>query len=338
MAKIDLKALTPHKVSRDLSGYITYVYGPPKAGKTTLGSQMPKPLILAFERGYNALPGVYAQDITSWAELKQVVRQLKDTELQEQFSTIVIDTVDIAATLCDKYVCNQNDVDAIGAIPYGQGWGLLKKEFEEPFRTITQLGYAVYFISHAKERTITRKDGSEFSKMGPSVSATYNAIIENMADIYGYLHPVTENGQTKVVIDLRAPDDTISSGGRFKYIVPQIDCSYDNLVKALNDAIDKEAQLTGNQFVTDEREKVTKTIDLDFDAEIETFNSIMKNLTQTYDEDKFVKDIAPRITEVTNKYLGRGKKVKDCTREQVDMVFLINVELKDIFKLNDDKE
>jgi len=57
---INLLALEPHKVSRDLSGYITYIYGPPKSGKTTLGSQMPKPLLLAFERGYNAIPGIIA--------------------------------------------------------------------------------------------------------------------------------------------------------------------------------------------------------------------------------------------------------------------------------------
>ena len=155
---INLLALQPHKISRDLSGYITYVYGPPKVGKTTLASQMPKPLLLAFERGYNAIAGIVAQDITSWSELKQVVRELKKPEVKETFHTICIDTVDIAATLCDKYVCSQNDVDTIGQIPYGQGWTLLKKEFEEVFRTITQLGYAVYFISHAKEVTFKRQN------------------------------------------------------------------------------------------------------------------------------------------------------------------------------------
>ena len=61
---IDLTAIKPHVVSRDLSGYITYVYGAPKVGKTTLASQMPKPLLLAFERGYNAIPGLMVQDVT----------------------------------------------------------------------------------------------------------------------------------------------------------------------------------------------------------------------------------------------------------------------------------
>ena len=31
---INLLGLTPHKVSRDLSGYITYIYGAEKSGKT----------------------------------------------------------------------------------------------------------------------------------------------------------------------------------------------------------------------------------------------------------------------------------------------------------------
>ena len=44
---IDLMAIQPHKVSRDLSGYITYVYGSEKSGKTTFASHMPSPLILA---------------------------------------------------------------------------------------------------------------------------------------------------------------------------------------------------------------------------------------------------------------------------------------------------
>ena len=98
---------------------------------------------MLVEKGYNALPGVMAQDITTWSEMKQVVRELKKPEVKEMYSTICIDTVDVAASLCDKYVCSQNDVDHVSQIPYGGGWSLLKKEFEEVFRSITQMGYAV---------------------------------------------------------------------------------------------------------------------------------------------------------------------------------------------------
>lgn len=35
---MNLLGLKPHKVSKDLSGYITYIYGAPKTGKTTLAT------------------------------------------------------------------------------------------------------------------------------------------------------------------------------------------------------------------------------------------------------------------------------------------------------------
>ena len=65
---------------------------------------MPKPLLLACERGYNALAGIMAQDITSWSEMKQTVRELKKPEVKEMFSTVIIDTVDVAAGYCEKYI------------------------------------------------------------------------------------------------------------------------------------------------------------------------------------------------------------------------------------------
>ena len=127
---IDLKALKPHKISRDLSGYMTYIYGPAGAGKTTMGSQFPKPLLLAFERGYNAIPGIVAQDVASWSEMKQVLRQLDDPEIKETFKTIVIDTVDRASAACEKYICNQIGVENIGDGGWqNNGWSKVKKEW-----------------------------------------------------------------------------------------------------------------------------------------------------------------------------------------------------------------
>ena len=100
---IDLLGLTPNKVSRDFSGYITYIYGAPKTGKTTLATQMNNSLLLAFEPGYHALPGVIAQDILTWSEMRQVYRELKKPEVRERFDAIIVDTIDIAADKCKKY-------------------------------------------------------------------------------------------------------------------------------------------------------------------------------------------------------------------------------------------
>lgn len=66
------------------------------------------------ERGYNSLPGVMAQDVTSWGELRQVMRELKKPEVHDVYKSIIIDTVDVAAAMCEKYICNQLGIENIG--------------------------------------------------------------------------------------------------------------------------------------------------------------------------------------------------------------------------------
>lgn len=317
---INLKALQPHKVSRDLSGYITYIYGPGGAGKTTFGSKMPKPLLLAFEKGYNALPGVIAQDVTTWGEMKQVLRQLDDPEVKDTFKTIIIDTVDIASQLCEKYICNQLGIENIGDGGWTtNGWAKVKREWETTFRNITMKGYAVVFISHSKDKTFKRKDGTEYNQIVPSCSTAYNEIIKNMSDIMGYID--VNAGQRTLI--LRSADESVDCKSRFSQIASAIPFGYDNLVKALYDAIDKEAQETNNSYVTDVREQVTEAPVYDYDALMKEFQDIIGKLmseNQTY--------YAPRVTQIIDKYLGKGKKVSDATIAQVELVYLIVDEIK----------
>lgn len=318
---IDLLGIQPHKVSRDLGGYITFIYGAPKTGKTTLATQMPKALLLAFEKGYNALPGVFAQDVTTWGEMKQIYRELKKPEVQEVYKSIVIDTVDIAADLCQKYICNQLGIENIGDGGWtNNGWAKYKKEFEEVFRGLTMMGYAVVFISHAKETTQKDMSGKEYIAIRPSIQSSALSIIENMADIYGYARQVQqEDGTNKVVLTLRAPANAnIACGGRFKYIASQIDFNYDELAKALVDAIDKEAAENGNKFVTEDREQVNLVKEYDFDALMEEFHSIVGDL-MTKDQTYY----SPRITQIVERFLGKGKKMSGVTRDQAELVFLV---------------
>lgn len=142
---INLLNIKPHKVSRDLSGYITFIYGGYKTGKTTLAAQMDGALLLAFEHGYNALPGVVAQDITSWAEMRTVYRELKKPEVKAAYKAVVVDTIDVASELCKKYICQQNDIEDLGDLGYGKGWTKFKDEFNEI--SAASLSSVMQFIS-----------------------------------------------------------------------------------------------------------------------------------------------------------------------------------------------
>ena len=320
---INLLNIQPHQVSRDLSGYITFIYGAPKTGKTTLATQMKGSLLLAFERGYNALPGVIAQDITSWSEFRQVYRELKKPEVKAAFNAVILDTVDIAADMCQKYICNQKDIESLGDLGYGKGWTAFKEEFNEVIRGLTQLGYAVFFIGHHKEVTVTEPDGTERIVIRPSLSNSTRTVVEGMADIYGYAHQSRTSEMS--VLTLRSPDDSISCGGRFKYLPNEIPLSYGNLVSALSEAIEKEAAENGGQFVTNEKLKVT-TIEkeYDYDEMMKKVNDLISQL-MTLNQSNAVK-----ITATIEKYLGKGRKVVDCTPTQCEQLELIILDLNDL--------
>lgn len=292
---------------------------------------MPGALLLAFERGYNAIPGIMAQDILTWGEFRQVLRELKKPEVKEVYKSIIIDTVDLAAAACEKYICNQLGIENIGDGGWTtNGWAKVKKEFEEGMRAIAQQGYSLFFISHAKEKMFKRPDGTEYTQITTSLSTAYNSIVENMADIIGYAHQETVDNGKVVKLTLRCSDNTINAGCRFKYIEPEIDFTYEALVKALNEAINKEAMATNNKFITDERNIAPVEKVLDFDEMMNEFNSIVQELMSKNSEEDFSSKISPRIIQIVENYLGKGKRVNQCTRDQVEQLELILIEVRDL--------
>ena len=144
-------------------------------------------------------------------------------------------------------------------------------------------------------------------------------------DIYCYAAIDEVSKERKLI--LRSVDGTVDAGCRFKYIEPEIPLNYESLVEALNKAIDKEAAEHDGKFVTEEREKApTTAVEYDYDALMTEFNNMAGKLMSkdsTY--------YGPRITQITSKILGKGKKVSETTRDQAEFIYLIVGEMKDEF-------
>lgn len=206
-----------------------------------------------------------------------------------------------------------------------QGWSRVKRELEDTFREVTQLGYAVLFISHDKDKTFTRQDGTQYNQIIPTLGNSYNLIIKDMVDIYGYAHTIVKDGVPERVLTLRSLDNTIDCGSRFKYMEPEIKFSYDALVEALNKAIDEEAKHTGKEFITNERNTVVVKQELDFDKIVGEFVALTKAIPESK-----INYYGPRIVEITDKYLGKGKKVVTATRDQVEQVAMCLFDLKEL--------
>ena len=323
-----LLSIKPHVVSRDLTGYSVLLYGEPKSGKTTTASKFPNSLLLAFELGYNALPGVMAKPMATWRDMRTTLKELEDPEVKAMFKNIIIDTVDLAYDAAKKYVCNQNEVNDITDIGFGKGYNLVMKEFDEAIRAILRMGYGCILISHATDKVFKDAQGKEFNQIVPTIENRGRLVCERTCDIIGYSRTVENGeGQKETRLFLRETPRFVA-GSRFKYMPDNIVFSYDNLVNAIHDAIDKEAQEHGNQFVTNDSINLHRDLKeevLDFDALQIEFQEIVGEL-MTKNPTKFQKE----ITVIVEKYLGIGKKVMDCSSKQSDQIALINAELKEL--------
>lgn len=336
---IDIFSIQPHEVSRDLRGYSILFFGSPKTGKTTIASKFPKTLLLAFETGYLAIPGIMAQPINKWSEFKQVLKQLKqDMEAANKegrdpvFFNVVIDTVDIAFDLCEKFICNQNDVQSVGDLAYGKGYNLCKKEFDEALRSIQQMGYGLIMISHSQDKTFKDEDGVEFNQIVPTLSNQGRLVVERMSDIIGYANGTQdpETGETHTMLYMRQTP-RFMAGSRFRYTPDAIEFTYDNLVNAIGDAIDAEANNGNAKYVTDNRtsaHEVQKS-EIDFDATMADIRKLIAQLQEATGAE-FKTNWVGKIKTITDKYLGNGNKINDATEKQSEQLVLILDDLKEL--------
>jgi hypothetical protein len=132
------------------------------------------------------------------------------------------------------------------------------------------------------------------------------------------------DGTSRMVLTLRSPDNSIRCGCRFKYIEPEIDFSYEALVSALNKAIDKEAEMTDGKYVTNEKQQITAAKEYDFEGMMSEFQNLVGTLMEQNQSN------AMKITALVEKYLGKGKKVGDCTPSQCEQLELILLDMKDM--------
>ena len=322
---LDIK---PHKVSRDLRGYSVLFYGEPKSGKTTISSKFPGALVLAFEKGYNAIPGIMAKPMSSWGDFKKTLTELKDPEVKEIFQTIVIDTADIAYGLCEKYICSResdakNTYEQISDLPFGKGYKLAQQEFDEGLRKILQMDYGLILISHAVDKTFKDESGVEYNQIIPTLDNKARLVCERTCDIIGYSRQVQTEEGIKTKLFMRGTPRFVA-GSRFRFTPDSIDFTYNSLVTAIADAIDKEEQMSGSAYITNapmSHENLNEP-EYNFDALMAEFQDLVGMMMSKSPA------MAPKITAIIDKHLGKGKKVNDCTPDQAPQIDLILFDLK----------
>ena len=291
-----------------------------------MACQFPKNLLLAFEKGYNAIAGVKPIDVTKWSDLKLVLRQLEKPEARLLYDTVTIDTVGIAWEMCEQFVCAQNGVQKIADIPWGGGYSACKKEFESCLRKITQLGYGLVIIAHVDKRTEKRADDSEVEILGPAIPKRAYEIVNQLVDIIGYIDVTWDEGGNSERWLYTRKTPTVMAGSRFKYLAPKIKFGYQELVDAISDAIDQSEKLDGAMVV--ETSELIMEEALDYKKIRERASALWADLVER-DEDN-----AAVILKKVEMIFGRQIKLSEITEDQVDLFNLAVLEMEDML-LND---
>ena len=317
---IDILAIQPQVISRDLRSKYLLLAGAPKIGKTEFCTMAPDALVLAFEIGTNARPGAMIQKIDTWSTFKLVLRQLEKPEAKAKFSTICIDTVAIAYDLCEQFICAQNGVQKIGDIPYGGGYAALSKEFDNALRKITMMGYGLIMTCHLKESS---DENGEITGYKPDLNNRCLKIVNGLVDIIGVITQTwDEHGESHRWIQTRSTP-TIVAGSRYKYLAPRIPFGYNEFLEALGQAIDREQE---NGAVVTDTAPIDTFEKLDYKA-IRAEASELWTVLVERDPDN-----APIILKKVEMIFGRPMKLSEITEDQVDLFNLAVLDMRDMLE------
>lgn len=321
MAIIDILNIKPTSISRDLKNKYLLIYGKPKTGKTTFAASFKKNLILATEVGFNFLSGATVQTIERWSDYRLVIRQLAKPEAKEKYDTITIDTVSILYDLCKKYVAGKHGVADISEISWGRGYAEVKKEFEDSLRSISLMGYGIILIAHSKTRTEIDVNGSEEEIVSPDLDKRAAQACNALVDIVGYIHTsFDENGNSERHLYTRQTP-YLFAGSRIKHLPAKIKLGYDELVNAIAEAIEKEAE-EGGQVVDSKPDRKKEQLDYE-----EIRDEAQKLWVSLIEKDK---NNASLILKKIEEVMQQPMKLSEFTEPQVESLYLVVAAMREM--------
>lgn len=326
MAGIDLLALEPTVITRDLSNKYILLAAPYKFGKTTFMTNIPGALVLSFEPGLNARAGVYAQKIASWSDLKLVCRQLAKPEVMNKFKCVCFDTIEIAATMCQEFVCARAGVQSMSEVAYGKLYKEYELEFGKTIRSIAMLGYGCVFACHTEVKSIEVAPEVVSEQIRPKLDKRAFDIINGLVDIIGIgVMRFDDKGERHRVL-YTAETPTIKAGNRFTYFPPVIDFSYQSVLDNLSAAI--EAEATNNNATVVDTIAVEQK-ELNYNELRNEAMSLWQKLVIGPDGAP-IEEAARRVMKRVEMIFGRSVRISEITEDQVDLLNLVVLDMKEL--------
>lgn len=96
------------------------IYGPEGIGKSTLAAKFPRPLFVDVEGGTHHLDVARISAPKSWSAICQIVTDVANGRIGQEYQTLVIDTADWAEKALKEAICREAKVQSIGDVDFGK--------------------------------------------------------------------------------------------------------------------------------------------------------------------------------------------------------------------------
>ena len=148
-------------------------------------------------------------------------------------------------------------------------------------------------------------------------------ICNGIVDIIGYIGTEFTDTESKRYLYTRETP-TLFAGSRFKYLAPKIEFSYDNLVTAISEAIQKAESLDGATVIDSQQLNVATSMTLNY-------NEIRNEAEQLWGKLVGIDEAnAERILKKAEMIFGRKIRLSEITEDQVDLYYLLILEMRDM--------
>lgn len=230
-SKDQLLNLQPTQVSSNPESYNFLLYGESKIGKTSFVNDLfgERVLNVMTEKRWGGVEGAKIVYASNYADVKSLLRVLKDKELQEAYDVVSFDTIDNLFLYVDHYVAEQYNEISVGTGGadnlFGRDWRQRDAVWANLLKEIESLPFTTVFVSH---ETMVTKD----IKM--SVVNQSRELLDELTEIGGSV--TKKNGQQVMSYTYYQPDIDA------KHALPPVLKMVDNILY-----VDKEFDEEGNE-------------------------------------------------------------------------------------------
>lgn len=188
------------------------------------------------------------------------------------------------------------------------------------------MGYGIIFISHAQEKTI-KENGEEYSRIIPACPSIAANIVNKLVDFIIYIG-IEYNGsedETGERYMYFKGNKYMQAGSRFRYIPGKVKFGYQELVDAVNDAIDKQVGADG---AVEKSDNFYQSETRPFDEVMAEAKEIWGKILNKDDSDATVSE----MNHIIEKNFGSQVLLSQTTPAQQDALELTVSDLEDLYK------